>query len=180
LKFARSLAVILLLLLPFADVSAQTRGRRTTSPQRRRAPAAAGSAAARRNAIEVNTARARVVEQIKTLTRFLYVYGRLSKDLEASEAQARGSGAASEAAVFSNRTRTGLRSSLRNVREGLDQLEIYFRTTPQLQRYYGRVSGVAAGASAAEDQAAANRLDEAGRSLLRVVNQLADLLLEMA
>jgi hypothetical protein len=45
-----------------------------------------------------------------------------------------------------------------------------------LRNYYTQLAGVASGAQAAENQAAANRFDEAGRSLLRVVGQLADTL----
>jgi hypothetical protein len=72
-----------------------------------------------------------------------------------------------------------VRSSIRSVKDGLDKLEIDFRTTPELQRYYIKIAGVAAGAANAEDQAAANQFDKAGRTLLEVVNHLTDVLLEM-
>ena len=65
------------------------------------------------------------------------------------------------------------------MREGLDKLEIDFRTTPELQRYYIKLAGVASGAATAEEQAAANQFDKAGRTLLGVVNHLTDVLLEM-
>ncbi len=178
MKLANSLIVALLLLLPVAGV-AQTRGRRTTT-QRRRTPAATSSTAARRASEELAAGRTRVAQQIKDLTRFIYLYGRITKDLEASEAQARGSGAASQQAALSNQTRTKLRSSLQNVREGLDQLEIYFRTTPALQRYYIRLAGVAAGAAGAEDRVAANQLDQAGRLLVDVAGRLTDVLAQMS
>ncbi|MDX6613433.1 MAG: hypothetical protein QOD75_2619, partial [Blastocatellia bacterium] len=66
-----------------------------------------------------------------------------------------------------------------NVREGLDNLELHFRTTPGLESYYARLAGVAAGAAKAEDLAARNQFDQAGRTLLEVINQLTDVLLEM-
>ncbi|MDQ3685962.1 MAG: hypothetical protein M3430_10240 [Acidobacteriota bacterium] len=177
MKLASSLIVALLLLFPVI-ASAQTRGRRSTT-QRRRTPAASSSTAARRASEELAAGRTRVAQQIKDLTRFIYLYGRITKDLESSEAQARGSGAASQAAALSNQTRTKLRSSLQNVREGLDQLEIYFRTTPALQRYYIRLAGVAAGAAGAEDRVAANQLDQAGRLLVDVAGRLTDVLSQM-
>jgi hypothetical protein len=65
------------------------------------------------------------------------------------------------------------------VREGLDKLELDFRSNPELNRYYIKLAGVASGAAKAEDLAAANQFDQAGRSLLEVVNRLADVLLEM-
>ena len=72
-----------------------------------------------------------------------------------------------------------VRASIQSVREGLDKLEIDFRATPELQRYYIKLAGVASGAANAEDLAAANQFDKAGRTLLDVVNQLTDVLLEM-
>lgn len=72
-----------------------------------------------------------------------------------------------------------IRNSIRDVRAGLDKLEIDFRATPELQRYYTLLAGVAAGAAAAEELAAANQFDRAGRSLLEVVNRLTNVLTEM-
>jgi hypothetical protein len=51
--------------------------------------------------------------------------------------------------------------------------------TPELQPFYIKLAGVAAGAADAEQKAAANQFDPAGRSLLLVVNRLTDVLLLM-
>jgi hypothetical protein len=76
-------------------------------------------------------------------------------------------------------SKAAVRANIQSVREGLDKLEIEFRTTPELQRYYIRLAGVAAGAASAEDLAAANQFDAAGRKLLDVINRLTDVLFEM-
>ena len=87
---------------------------------------------------------------------------------------------ASPAVVQQNQqSKATLKSSIAGFRESLDKLEIEFRTTPELQRYYIKLAGVAAAAATAEDQAAANQFDKAGRTLLEVVNHLTDVLLEM-
>ncbi len=52
-----------------------------------------------------------------------------------------------------------VKSSIQGFREGLDKLEIEFRTTPDLQPYYIKLAGSAAGAAKAEDQAGANQFD---------------------
>jgi hypothetical protein len=72
-----------------------------------------------------------------------------------------------------------VRTSIQTMREALDKLEIDFRNTPELQRYYIGLAGVAQGAATAEDLAAANKFDQAGRSLLGVVDRLTDVLLAM-
>lgn len=176
MKLAGSLIVTLLLLFPAVSF-AQTRSRRPSAQRRR--PAAASSAA-KTSSLELVDGRNRVAQQIKDLTRFIYLYGRITKDLETSEAQARGSGASSQAAALSNQARGRLRSSVEGVRDQLDGLELHFRTTPALERFYVRLLGVAAGAAGAEEQIAANQLDQAGRLLVDVVGRLTDVLAQMS
>ncbi|MFL6230118.1 MAG: hypothetical protein ACJ741_15205 [Pyrinomonadaceae bacterium] len=162
-------ALCLLLLLP-AGALAQTRTRRSssTAAQKRRT----ASTAAKPDTTQINTARIKLADQVKTLSRFLYLYGRFSKDLELSSAQ---TGASDVAA----RTRASLLASLKNVREGLDQLESQFRFTPGLERPYAMLRGAAQHAADAEASASAGRFDQAGRTLVEVVTQLTDVLVEM-
>ncbi|MCA1593021.1 MAG: hypothetical protein LC754_10305 [Acidobacteria bacterium] len=160
---------LLLLFCSSSPTSAQTRSRRST-PQKRRAPASSSST--HLGETQKNAARLKLGDQIKNLTRFLYLYGRFSKDLELTGSQ---SGAEDVAA----KTRAALLNSMHGISEGLDQLEAQFRLTPGLQQSYARLSGVAERASNAERKASANQLDQAGRLLIEVVNQLTDVLLEM-
>ncbi|HEY0377526.1 MAG TPA: hypothetical protein VGC87_11435 [Pyrinomonadaceae bacterium] len=162
-----------LLLLP-APILAQNRQRTTT---RRSAPRAGNAAASA--PMELKAGAARVADQIKVLTKFLYLLGGVAKGIEAADVAARAGEATPAQVQQTERSKATVKNSLQNVREGLDQLEIDFRTKPELQRFYTSLAGVAAGAANAEDQAAANQFDQAGRSLLAVVNRLTDVLLEM-
>jgi hypothetical protein len=121
----------------------------------------------------------RVADQIKTLTRFIYLLGGVAKGLEGIDDAARRNEAPAAVLDQAKRNKAAVRTNIQSVREGLDKLEIEFRTTPELQRYYIKLAGVALDASTAEDQAAANQFDKAGRTLLEVVNHLTDVLLEM-
>ena len=177
LRFLCALGLACALLAPGIDAAAQTR-RRTTSRSTRRSGGRSTAARAGNSTAALTAARARVAGQIKLLTRFLYLFGRVSSGVEATEAQARRGGRElpAQAAATLERDRNALRDNLRNVRDGLDQLELYFRTTPGLERYSTSVQGISGGAARAEDQAAANQLDAAGRTLLDVVSRLADVL----
>jgi type II secretory pathway pseudopilin PulG len=173
------LAIVLIILLPLTAVS-QTR--RRTSSKRAQRSASASSAAdleAQKMAEQVRMGAERVAEQIKHLTRFLYVYGGITKGLETAEDAARRNQSTPAVDEQTAKIKASIRTSFKDWREGLDKLEIDFRTTPGLQRYYTKLAGVAAGAATAEELAAANRYDQAGRSLLSVVNRLADVLVEM-
>jgi hypothetical protein len=169
-SYALAASCLLALSFPWAEAWAQTRGRRaSTTTQRRHAPAQQQSPA---TAAQLNAARLRVADQVKKLSRFLYLYGRFSKDLELTGTQAANADVAA-------RTRTELVNIVRSVSDDLDRLEADFRLTPGLQRYYATLQGVSRRAADAENLVAANRLDQAGRTLVEVVNQLTDVLLEM-
>ncbi|HEU4593994.1 MAG TPA: hypothetical protein VFS10_02415 [Pyrinomonadaceae bacterium] len=147
--------------------SAQTRTRRST-PQRRRAPAAATSL----DQTKLNAVRLQLAGLNKDLTRFLYLYGRLSKDLELTGAQA-------ESADVASRTKAGLLENVGVMRDRLDQLEGQFRFTKGLERQYQTLQGVSRRADEAAQHVSANRFDQAGRVLLEVSNRLTDVLIEM-
>ena len=121
----------------------------------------------------------RVADQIKTLTRFIYVLGGVAKGLENVDDAERRNEAPPAVLEQAKQNKISVRGSIRKVREGLDQLESDFSSTTDLRGYYTRLAGVASGAAAAEEQAAANQFDKAGRTLLDVVNRLTDVLLEM-
>ncbi|MBA3441666.1 MAG: hypothetical protein H0T92_17535 [Pyrinomonadaceae bacterium] len=172
MKHVSALAVLCLLLVP-SIAAAQRRG----APAQRRTPAA--SSTQRRSASAVADGRGRVADQIKTLTRFLYLFGRVSSSVEMIDEQARRGRITPQETSLINKNKAALQTNLANVRDGLDQLELRFRTTPGLDRFYPRLVGVAAGAARAEEQAAANQLEQAGRSLLDTIARLTDVLLEM-
>jgi len=120
-----------------------------------------------------------VADQIKNLTRFIYILGGVAKGIESVDEAVRRNEASPALVQQAQKNKESVRTSIQSVREGLDKLEIDFRTTPDLQRYYIKLAGVAAGAATAEQQAGANQFDQAGRSLISVVNRLTDVLLEM-
>jgi hypothetical protein len=122
---------------------------------------------------------AKVADQIKNLTRFLYLYGSIAKDIQSVDASVQGGEASQSAKDLVEKNRASIRNSLVNVRDGLDQLEITFRTTPSLQPYYIKLAGSAAGAADAAQLAESGQYDKAGRALLNVVNRLTDVLLAM-
>ena len=172
MKYASALALFCLLLSPLT-----TFAQRRPAPAQRRTTAASGARG--RSASAVADGRQRVADQIKILTRFLYLFGRVSSGVETIDEEARRGRITSQEAALINKNKAALQTNLANVRDGLDQLELRFRTTRELEPYYPKLMGVAAGAAQAEEQAAANRLEQAGRSLIDTIARLTDVLLAM-
>jgi hypothetical protein len=170
----KRIAITLLAILLLAPSSAfsQTRSRSTAKPK-------PGAAAAQR-ATQARTAGAtRVADQIKFLTKFIYLLGGVASGIAQVDEAARRNEASPAVLQKNQQSKATVKSSIQGFRESLDKLEIDFRTTPELQPYYIKLAGVAAGAATAEEQAAANQFDAAGRTLLNVVNRLTDVLLVM-
>jgi hypothetical protein len=174
-----TIVLALLVLFPatvFTQSRPRTTKRKTTRATTRRNIASVASRSAELARTEGAT---KVAEQIKVLTRFIYLLGGVTKGIEAADAAARRNEVSPAMIAKTENSKAAVKTSLQNVREGLDNLELHFRTTPELESYYTRLAGVAAGAAKAEDLAARNQFDQAGRTLLEVVNQLTDVLLGM-
>ena len=170
----RTLALILACMILLATTAPAQKRRRT--PPRRAAPT---KKAAEKTAAEIQAARAGVAAQIKTLSHFLYLYGGIAKGIESADQAARNREASTAAINQNEQNKTRVKESLRNVVAGLDKLETEIRTNPALRSYQQYVAGVGRIGETAESQALANRFDEAGRLLLKAVNQLADALAAM-
>jgi hypothetical protein len=149
---------------------AQTRTRRSVSTAQKRRSTATKSSPA--DAARTNAVRLQLANLSKDMTRFLYLYGRISKDLELTGAQAGSADAA-------NQARSGVIENVRAMRDRLDQLEGQFRFTQGLERQYQSLQGVSARADQAAAQVSAGRYDQAGRTLVEISSQLTDVLLEM-
>jgi hypothetical protein len=162
-------AMCALIFFNAAGAHAQTRTRRsaTSAQKRRTTPTTSPADAARTNAV-----RLQLANLSKDMTRFLYLYGRISKDLELTAAQTGSADAAT-------RTQTGLIENVRAMRDRLDQLEGQFRFTQGLEREYQSLQGVSARAEQAAQLVSSGRYDQAGRMLLDIATQLTDVLLEM-
>jgi len=166
-----TITLLTLILLAPSTAFSQTRNRSSS----RQKPTAA---TATQRVAQVRTQGAtRVADQIKNLTKFMYILGGVTSSMAAVEEAARKAG--TSPADQTAQSKALVKGTIQNIREGLDKLEIDFRATPELQPYYIKLAGVAAGAASAEEQAAASKFDAAGRQLLNVVNRLTDVLLLM-
>jgi len=165
-----SITLLALLFLTPSLAFSQTRNRSS----RQRPPTAAQQA---QRASQARTQGAqRVAEQIKHLARFNYVLCGVTSSIAAVNEAARTTQAS---APDLEKSKVVVKQSISGFRETMDKLEIDFRATPELQPYYIKLAGVAAGAATAEEQANRNQFDAAGRSLLNVINRLADVLVIM-
>jgi hypothetical protein len=161
----------MILVIPSSALG-QTRRRSTAQPS-------TATAAAQKTAQVRTQGATRVAEQIKLLTKFTYLLGGINSTIAAADEDIRRNQATPEQVQTNQQSKARVKSSIQTFREGLDKLEIDFRAAPELQPFYIKLAGSAAGAATAEEQAAANQFDAAGRTLLNVIGRLTDVLLVM-
>ena len=166
-----AITLLTILVLSPSTAFAQTRGRSRPRP-------AAPAPAQRVSQVRTQGAQ-RVADQIKHLTRFIYLLGGVTSGIAAVDEAVRRNEASPAIVQKNQQSKATVKSSITGFRESLDKLEIDFRATPELQPFYIKLAGVAAGAATAEEQAAANQFERSGRTLLEVVNRLADVLVIM-
>jgi len=159
-------------LLPATKIS-QTKKRGSTKRPR------STTSSAQKSAEAVREGATELANQIKNLTKFIYLLGGVAKGLEQADVAIRRREASPAIIESTEESKAKVRSTIRDVRAGLDKLETDFRANPALIPYYYKLAGVADGAAKAEQLAAANQFDQSGRTLLGVVNRLTDVLLDM-
>lgn len=174
-KFLKRITILLLAAVLFSQVTAFGQSRKRTAAK----PKTNSSSVTQRSAEVRSAGAARVGDQIKFLTKFIYLLGGVANGIAVVDEAVRRKEASPAVTQKNEQSKATVRSSITGFRESLDKLEIDFRSTPELQPYYIKLAGVASGAAAAEQQAANNQFDAAGRSLLNVVNRLTDVLLAM-
>jgi len=171
----KPIATVLLtvtLLVPYTALG-QTRNRSTAKPKRTATTAVPPVSLVR------TQGATRVADQIKLLTKFIYLLGGVTSGIAAIDEAGRRNEATPALLEQNRQSKAKVKSSIAGFRESLDKLEIDFRGTPDLQPYYIKLAGVAAGAATAEEQANAGQFDTSGRTLLNVINRLADVLVVM-
>ncbi len=176
-RFGRAgLACLLVCLCASPSAIAQTKRKSTRAKPRTASKPAPEPAPP---PVNLSAEAAYVAEQLKIVTRFVYVYGKIANGLELAEEQIK-RGELSAAAVANNRkTKEAVISNINGVRTGLETLAGRFQANTRLQVQYLKLSYAAESAANAERLVANGRFDEAGKSLVQAVERLADVMLAL-
>lgn len=169
-----AIALLVAMLIAPAAALGQTRRR---SQRRSRTPTAQQTA--QKVAQVRNTGATEVASQIKLMTRFIYLLGGVANGIASVDEAIKKNEATPQLIQSNEQSKATVKNGFQSFRESLDRLEISFRNQPELQPYYIKLAGSAAGAAKAEEMAAAGQYDAAGRSLLTVINRLTDVLVAM-
>lgn len=128
------------------------------------------------NVFEIKNGAAQVSTQIKNVSKFLFGLGGVARVIEDLDRDIAARKASRNASSLNTKNKQAVVTTIRNLRAGLAALEIEFRTKPALKNYVFQINGISEMAGKAEDQAADGQITESGKTLLLVVEKLADTL----
>ena len=152
----------------------------SANAQKRRTPTRTTKAATTPTAAltsgEIRAGAEKVSVQIKNVSKFIYRLGDVARVIEDLDREISAGKASRNAPDLNAKNKQAVISTIKNLRAGLVALEIEFRTKPALRNYLFQIQGISDMTGTAEDQATAGQLTEAGKTLLLVIEKLADTL----
>jgi hypothetical protein len=125
------------------------------------------------------TGAEKVSIQIKNVSKFLYTLGGVARGIEDIDKDIKAGKASPEIAQKNKEFKQQVIQSIRNLRAGLITLESDFRIKNELKPYLIQIQGISNISGTAEDQAVEGQFTESGKTLLFVVEKLADTLAAM-
>jgi len=143
-------------------------------PQKKKAPARRPAAPAKPPAPDLSAVAAQAAEQLKVLTQFIYLYGKVSNGLELEADQAKQGASSAALQEKSKKMRESLVASVSGLRMGVENLAQSFHDNPRLQTQYLKVLNASEAIASAERSVSDGRFDEAGKALVAAAWRLAD------
>ena len=128
---------------------------------------------------EIKSGAQKVSVQIKNLSKFIYSLGDVARVTEDLDREIAAGKASRNAPSLNAKNKQAIVTTIKNLRAGFAALEIEFRTKPALKPYLFQIQGITDLTGTAEDQASGGQLTESGKTLLIVIEKLADTLAAM-
>jgi hypothetical protein len=120
-----------------------------------------------------------VAAQIKNVSNFIYIFGKVVNGLEVADEQAKSNLASPETQAKIKESKDKLIAKIKDVRIGLEDLSNNFQANPRLQVQYLKLAYATEAALNAERLAATGRYNDAGKFLVTVVERLTDTIISM-
>ena len=120
-----------------------------------------------------------VAAQIRKVSNFIYVYGKVVNSLEVADEQAKNDQTSPKAKALNKENKDKLVASIGGLRAEMEDLANGFQANPRMQVQYLKLAYATEAATNAERLAAAGRYNDAGKFLVTVVERLTDTIISM-
>ena len=171
-----STIVLALALLPLFPSVSPAQKKKRPAPKRRPAGDPAPKPA---SAMDMRPEAQAVSEQIKNVSKFLFLYGKVVNGLEVAEDLTKRGEMTPSVAAKNQQSKDAIIKNIRGLRAGIENVSRNFQANPRLQVQYLKLSYAAEAVASAEQLATAGRFDDAGKALTSVIERLTETLLAM-
>jgi len=120
-----------------------------------------------------------VATQIKNISNFIYVYGKIVNSLEVADEQVKNKQTSPEIQARNQKSKDALILRISDLRVGLENLAKSFQANPRLQVQYLKLTHATDAVLNAQRLAVAGKYDEAGKLLITSVERLTDTMVSM-
>jgi len=120
-----------------------------------------------------------VATQIKNVSNFIYVYGKIVNSLEVADEQVKNKQTSPEIQAKNQKSKDALILRMSDLRAGLENVAKSFQANPRMQVQYLKLTYATDAVLNAQRLAAAGKYDEAGKSLVTSVERLTDAMVSM-
>ena len=118
--------------------------------------------------------RTKVAEQISIVSRFIFVYGKVTNGFETAMEQEKTNQASPEVIARNQLSREKLVANIGNLKTGIDDLGRTFQSDSRLQVQYLKLTGAADSIASAQNAVRAGRFEDGGKALVQAVERLTD------
>ncbi|MBS1807691.1 MAG: hypothetical protein JST84_05820 [Acidobacteria bacterium] len=169
----RAFVAILALLLVLPITGLAQKKKRSSTPARKPAPTAPPPAP------DTRMEATQVADTIKSLSRFIFLYGKIVNGLEVAEEQNKKGRVAPRVIEQNVENKNGVINGIGGLKAQVDKLGQVLQANPRLQVPYINLAGVTQKITEAQDLVRNNQYDDAGRSLVTAIERLTDILMQI-
>jgi hypothetical protein len=129
--------------------------------------------------VDMRTEAAQVADQIKNVTKFLYIYGKVQNSLEIADEQLKRGQADPKVVADNKKSKDALVVNINGLRAGLNNILKTWEGNNKMQVQSLRLVKASDAIAAAEQLAAASRYKEAADALVIAVERMTDTMIAM-
>ena len=124
-------------------------------------------------------AATKVGEQLKLVSRFIFVYGKISNGLELAADQAKRGETSPQITARTQQAKDSTVNNIAALKEGIDKLGLEMKTNDRLQVQYLKLTSASDAIANARQLASAGNFEEAGKALVASVEKLTETLIAL-
>jgi len=147
--------------------------------QQRKKPVARGAKPTPTPTPDMRPEAAQVATQIKNISNFIYIYGKIVNTIQVVDDQAKVDQTSPKAQALNKESKDALVVNISKLRAGLENLSNNFKANPRLQVQYLKLNFAADAVLNAERLAAAGQYEAAGKTLVTAIERLTDTIISM-